>query len=191
VAQVFISFVHEDGAIAKAVQELLQRELALDDVFLSADKSQVFAGDFWLDKIREALESAQVVVLLLSARSLSRSWVNFEAGAAWLAGKKIVPCCYGRLTKDTLPHPYSGIQALNIPDESHYLVQSVHHHLGLTTPEPESPLGKAVLRALRGDDDASGPWSALDELTDPYNQLQNALSKFEDIPARRTLTQQP
>ena len=106
--QVFISFVHEDSRVAAAVQSLLQQELQLHgDVFLSSDQSQVFAGDMWLDKLREALDSARVVVLLLSARSLSRSWVNFEAGAAWLAGKRVVPCCYGRTSKDGLPHPYS------------------------------------------------------------------------------------
>jgi len=45
---------------------------------------------------------------------VARPWVNFEAGAAWLAGKKIIPVCYGNLSSDALPHPYSAIEAVNL-----------------------------------------------------------------------------
>jgi hypothetical protein len=66
---------------------------------------------------------------MLSKASVARPWINFEAGAAWLAKKPIIPACFGGLTKDTLPKPYSGIQALNLPDDLDYLVKSVARHL--------------------------------------------------------------
>jgi len=142
---VFISFVHEDQEVVAVVKEFIEHELKLEkNVFLSSDKHQVFAGDKWLDKIGHSLEGARVVVLMLSTRSVRRPWVNFEAGGAWFAGKTIIPCCYGSLTKDHLPHPYSAIQALNLRDEAHYLVSSIHHHLGLKTPSPETPWMKAL-----------------------------------------------
>lgn len=44
--------------------------------------------------------------------------------------------CFGGLTKETLPKPYSGIQALNLREEGYYLVTSVAHHLGLPLAPP-------------------------------------------------------
>jgi hypothetical protein len=45
-ARLFVSFVHEDGKVASAVQGLLQTELDLrEEVFLASDKSQIYAGD--------------------------------------------------------------------------------------------------------------------------------------------------
>src|SRR3984893_11061329 len=131
-ARLFVSFVHEDEKLASAVQGLLQTELNLhEEVFLSSDKSQIYAGDLWLQKIKEALSAAELV---LGQRSVARPWVNFEAGAAWLADKKVIPVCYGNLSKDALPHPYSAIQALNLQSEAYYLLKSVNHQLNLVEP---------------------------------------------------------
>jgi hypothetical protein len=55
---------------------------------------------------------------MLSKASVSRPWINFEAGAAWLADKAVIPACFGGLTKGTrVPKPYSGIQALDLPTD--------------------------------------------------------------------------
>lgn len=133
---VFISFIHEEASIATAVQKLIEMKLG-QKAFLSSDQWQIYAGEVWLDRIRAELTSAKVVVLLLSLTSVKRPWVNFEAGAAWLmADKAIIPVCYGGLTKDTLPKPYSGIQALNLRQEGYYLVKSVAHYLGHFPPPP-------------------------------------------------------
>jgi hypothetical protein len=56
---------------------------------------------------------------------------SLQTGAAWLADKKVIPVCYGNLSKDALPHPYSAIQALNLQSEAYYLVKSVNHQLNL------------------------------------------------------------
>ena len=88
-ARIFESFVHEDETVASAVQNLLQTELELEDgVFLSSDKSRIYGGDLWLQKIKEGLSAAELVILMLSKRSVVRPWINFEAGAAWLTDKR-------------------------------------------------------------------------------------------------------
>lgn len=181
--KVFISFVHEDHKVASAVQNLIASELVTrDDIFLSSDKTQVYAGDIWLDKIKEGLAASNVVVLLLSRRSVSRPWVNFEAGGAWLNAKPIIPVCFGSLTKDSLPQPYSGIQALNLGDEIHYLLLSLHRQLKLTTEPPTHPAAKALMDAL--DDrknEAAAPGARLvREFLDPYKRIAMALSEFQD-----------
>jgi len=135
-AHVFISFIHEEAEVATALKHLVQINVQGKDVFLSADQWQVFAGEIWLDRIRAELSEARVVILLMSPRSAVRPWVNFEAGAAWLAGKAVIPACFNGLTKSTLPKPYSGMQALDLPEESYYLVASVAYHLNVLVPPP-------------------------------------------------------
>jgi len=138
-ADVFISFIHEEQRVATAVQRLLERHFGRKKVFLSSDQWQVFAGEIWLDRLRAELSSAKIVLLMLSYRSVERPWVNFEAGAAWLSGKALIPVCFGGLTKGTLPKPYSGIQAIDIPDEAYYLLVSVAHYLNVMAPIPFHP----------------------------------------------------
>lgn len=58
--EVFISFVHEDQAVAKALQAYIASGLQLSNVFLSSDQSIVYAGDRWIDKITSALKNAKV-----------------------------------------------------------------------------------------------------------------------------------
>ena len=73
---------------------------------------------------------------MLSRRGVRRPWVNFEAGAAWLAGKPLIPVCYGKMTIDTLPRPYSNFHAVELPAKLDFLVESVAKHMGL--PKPRS-----------------------------------------------------
>lgn len=183
-AQVFISFVHEDEHVASAVQNLIQQELKLgDEVFLSSDQAQMFAGDIWLDKIGKSLSDAKVVVLLLSKRSVGRPWVNFEAGAAWLTKKTIIPCCFGRMTKERLPHPYAGIHALDLPTQSMYLLESIHHHLKLESVRPTPRLLRALGDLPRGDAPGERSLSdVIEAISDPYRRLEDALKRFDDVP---------
>ena len=110
-AEVFISFVHEDGDVASAVQYLLQKELTLgEEVFLSSDESQMFAGDLWLEKIRHSLLGARVVLLLLSNRSVKRPWVNFEAGVAWFSQHQLLFVRTTTLAPHEIPLPINSRQ---------------------------------------------------------------------------------
>lgn len=155
-AEVFISFIHEEEKIAKAVQIFLKKKLEKQNIFLSSDKWQVFAGELWLDRIRQELSSAKVVILLFSHKSVVRPWVNFEAGAAWLTDKAVIPVCFGDMAKEELPKPYSGIQALSLRTEAYYLLTSVAHHLKILSPVP----------TLEGDDEAfKNLWAALDSFS--------------------------
>ena len=134
-AQVFISFVHEEQVVAEAVQKFIEEVLQVN-VFVSCDKWAMFAGEQWLERIKAALERASVVVLMLSRESVARPWVNFEAGAAWLRGTAIIPVCFKNLNLEDLPKPYSGIQALDLmsTDGQYYLITSIAHYLSRIPP---------------------------------------------------------
>jgi hypothetical protein len=130
-ASVFISFIHEDEEIANAIRRLIEDELAPDDaVFLSSDSLQVLAGSLWIDKIQAAIESCEVLLSLLSARSARRPWINFEAGAAWIQKRPVIPVCLGKMSKASLPQPYLGKQALVLPGQTNELLKAVAEYLG-------------------------------------------------------------
>lgn len=176
-AKVFISFVHEDSFVAMALQDLIAQELHLnDEVFLSADQRQVFGGDIWLDKIRAALEECEVLVLMLSKRSLRRSWVSFEAGAVWLTRRPVIPVCFGNVSKHHLDPPYSSMQALDLPQDAGYLMESVHHHLHLEGPPPLSPYMMAL--ELGGPDGAKN--HGLQTRMNRYNRVDGAIRNLRD-----------
>jgi hypothetical protein len=129
-ARVFISFVHEDQQVAEAVKKAIEYDLKIPrQVFMISDPMQVSAGADWLERIRTELSAAEIVVLMMSARSVKRPWVNFEAGAGWLAGKTLIPVCYGNMSKGKLPKPYSNFQALDLPSEEAFLIQSIGRYL--------------------------------------------------------------
>src|SRR5947209_18586458 len=93
---VFISHIHEEKGVANALNEILDEQLGLSGyVFLTSGTGQVRAGEVWLDRIKEELNTAKVLIAMLSHISIQRPWINFEAGAAWLAGKPIIPVCFG------------------------------------------------------------------------------------------------
>jgi hypothetical protein len=169
-ADVFISYIHEDEVVARALQLFITDKLKGLEVFVSSNQGQIYAGEVWLDKIRAELESARIVILLLSEKSIKRPWVNFEAGAAWLSNKVIIPVCVGRLGKGDLPKPYSNIQALDLRTDYYYLLGSLCHHLA--TPEivfqaPDPFLGeedfdlKCLIRQLDWWEDDNAPPEAL------------------------------
>ena len=114
--RVFISFVHEDTAVAHEVQWLLESELDLQsDVFLSADKEQVYAGDDWLQKVKEALTETEIVLLMLSRRSIARSWVNFEAGGHGCRTRRSFPVVLDASTRMPCPTPIRRFRQLICP----------------------------------------------------------------------------
>jgi hypothetical protein len=144
-AQVFISFIHEELLVAEAMQKFIQVYLKdHNGVFLSSDQWAVYAGELWFERIVDELKQAKVVVSLLSPVSVARPWVNFEAGAAWLKPDTyLIPACFGGLTKGNLPKPYSSLQALNLDDKAdqYYLLKSVFHYLNRIPPPPAYLLG--------------------------------------------------
>jgi len=133
-SRVFISFVDEDRDVATAVKGLIETRLRLrGEVFLS---TELVAGDDWLGEIRGAIESSELLVVMLSSRSIKRPWVNFETGAAWILKKPMIPVCFGALAKSVLPHPYSNFQAVQLPGDEDKLLEGVHRKLNLDGAPP-------------------------------------------------------
>jgi TIR domain-containing protein len=141
-AKICISFIREEQKIAELVQELIQAELeGKAEPFLASGEDIQLRED-WLARLKAEVTTAEVVLLLLSPTALERSGVNFEAGAAWLAGKKLIPICYGGLQKGKLPKPYSDLPAVELRDGHAALISSLRDYLSIPDPLPPDPLEK-------------------------------------------------
>ena len=127
-ADIFISYVHEDHEIAQSLAKFLRDpeccnppkgasvQAVTYDVFFTDDDWLLYAGEIWLQRIREELNAAKVLLSLFSPCSVERSWVHFEAGAAWLANKAVIPVCVGGLTvKGIYGYPTQAFRALRSP----------------------------------------------------------------------------
>lgn len=174
-AQVFISFVHEDERVAAAVQSYLASHLALgDSVFMISNQYQVVAGEDWLRRIRQELSSARVVLLMMSARSVNRPWVNFEAGAGWIMNKALISVCYGAMTKDRLPKPYSNFTALNLPGQEEFLLRSIATHLNMPKP--------SLLSKIMNEKTTPGTLESFTKTMEEASKslLNSALARFVD-----------
>ena len=71
--KVFLSFIHEDRRIADALKSLVEHELGIcKEVFMVTDQDHLRAGDNWLGTIENALKSSEIVLSLLSKRSITK-----------------------------------------------------------------------------------------------------------------------
>lgn len=166
--QVFISHVSKESALA----QLLKQQLLADfkgrlDVFVSSDRSSIGAGAKWLDEVNQALEQADLVVVMASPESVSRPWVNFEAGAVWLRGTRLIPACHSGMTPATLPNPLNLLQAIGFSDAAglQKLYDAVAGMLG--TAPPGVGFDAMARRFAQAVAEHQQAWPALSVVQDP------------------------
>ncbi|HGI3940921.1 TPA: toll/interleukin-1 receptor domain-containing protein [Streptococcus agalactiae] len=116
--KIFISHIGEESEIAKKFKkEILNYTNRGVEIFVSSDDESIYAGDDWEDEVKNNIKSCDMMLVLLSKKSLYRPWISFETGAAWVRGIKPIPICHGGLDTDSLPKPFSIMQALNADEK--------------------------------------------------------------------------
>ena len=130
---VFVSHITEESEVAKVIKEWIESTfLGQFEVFVSSDSDSIPAGTKWLDEITKAITSSKIILLLCSANSIHRPWINFEAGCGWAKSISVIPICYGGLTRNELPPPINALQALNLDEElPQKLFEAIANHLGV------------------------------------------------------------
>src|SRR6185503_3985937 len=115
---VFLSHISCEANLADIVEHHVSRDfIGLADVFVSTQAS-ILVGSKWLHEVTNALNKANLHVVLASPESVRRKWINFEAGAAHVRGVPIIPLCHSGLTPAQLPVPLSESQGLVLSDDS-------------------------------------------------------------------------
>lgn len=112
--KVFISHIHEEKDLAALLKARIAEDfLGKVECFVSSDTESVLAGEIWLRSVEKALNEASIEVILCSAASVKRPWINFEAGAGWIRGIRIVPVCHSGLAPGALPLPLNLLEAIS------------------------------------------------------------------------------
>ena len=112
--KIFISHIGEESEIAKNFKEdILSYTNRGVEIFVSSDEESIYAGDDWEDMVKTNIKDCDMMLVIVSQKSLNRPWISFETGAAWVRGIKPIPICHGGIDKGLLPKPFSILQAVN------------------------------------------------------------------------------
>jgi TIR domain len=112
--KVFVSYNHEDASVALRVRQALARR----GLQVSIDVAEMAAGERIQEFIERSLKDSDVVVSIVSARSLLSSWVAVETINAfhrqkWVAGKLLL----GALLDDELFRPEFRLECTRSIDD--------------------------------------------------------------------------
>lgn len=115
---VFISHITEEKEVAFALKNVVESAfIGMMDVFISSDPRSVQLGQEWLEKIKFALSSCAVEIIISSPQSVKRPWINFEAGAGWIRRVPVIPLCHSGMEPDKLPFPLKALQGATATKE--------------------------------------------------------------------------
>ncbi|WP_426455385.1 toll/interleukin-1 receptor domain-containing protein (plasmid) [Paenibacillus sp. S-38] len=120
---IFLSHIHEERELALIFKDALVREFGgFVDIFVSSDGVTITAGTNFLREIENGLTTCIAGMYLISPKSVSRSWVNFELGALWIRNKlnestgqphiPTLPVCHSGMTLRSLPQPISNLNSV-------------------------------------------------------------------------------
>jgi hypothetical protein len=116
---VFISHIHEEAALGDALKAIIEDVFVRDGIhaFLSSDMGDLPPGRKWLDEITQQLDTARVIVSLISPASLKRPWVNIELGAGWIKGLRVIPLCHSGQRVGELPRPFQDFTGIGLDQD--------------------------------------------------------------------------
>jgi hypothetical protein len=133
---IFLSHAQSDFEAAKTLKDWLLYAFSNNvQVFASSDWQSIEMGMDWYETIDRALRDSTLGLLLITENSIQRPWVNYELGALRAARKKTVPVCIGRVTKASLPSPFSHAHACDYDrrDDRLDLLRSIASTFGFPT----------------------------------------------------------
>jgi hypothetical protein len=115
--QVFVSHATADKWVARMICEKID---AIEGASTFRDDRDIEGGDDIPEKLLEEIDRSSEMLVLLTPISISRPWVTLEIGAAWHAGKWIVPMCY-HTEPDRIPPILAKRKAYNLNDFDRYV----------------------------------------------------------------------
>jgi hypothetical protein len=139
---VFVSHAAVDSEIATAFKQDAEASfLGLCNLFVSSNLDSIAGGSEWIKEIKSNLESATILVGLLSPIAIQRPWIYVEFGAGWIRSIPTIAVCHSGLARDQLPVPLSNFQALNLLDELHlrHLYEQISSAIGCKLPPADFP----------------------------------------------------
>lgn len=116
---IFISHITEERELAISLKNYLDKKfLKSIAVFASSHEESIGLGDEWINTLKHSLKNCNLEIVLCSPISVSRPWINFEAGGGWIRDIPVVPLCHSGLTPGELPIPLKTLQGGEISKKS-------------------------------------------------------------------------
>jgi hypothetical protein len=172
-ADIFVSFIHEEedaaSELERFVRDVFDNRV---DSFMSSE-GWIHAGDEWMRRVFDELDHAKVLISMLSPASVGRPWINFEAGAGWFGRKKVIPALFCGLSISDLKQPLSSLQAVELENYAgiSYLVSSIAFHLKIDPPnKPAFASTEVSLGNLNQNEN--------ERVLAPYKRLRNSLKEL-------------
>lgn len=110
-----IKHISEETELAQLLKnEIDERFRGIFDVFVSSDGKSIQGGDLWFTTIKNAIEKADIMLVLCSSKSIYRPWIPFEFGAGLMRGTKTISICHSDMSPNLLPMPFSAVQSWSI-----------------------------------------------------------------------------
>lgn len=121
---IFISYAATDKPIAHILKAEIDRVFAYEvSVFASSVPGVIKPSSDWLDSIRQNLDKAKAIIVLITPVSINRPWIWFEVGASWSKTSegqcRMYPLCAPEIKFSELPEPLSRLQALSLGKAGH------------------------------------------------------------------------
>ena len=136
----FISHISEEKEAASLLKDFFEHAfLGAIEVFVSSNEKSITYGARWLDRITNALQSCDIMLVLCSAKSVQRPWINFETGFGGARGVEVIPVCYAGQDKGQLPAPLSFYQGLNLRDAGvlELLLEQIAEKINMHCPQAD------------------------------------------------------
>ena len=114
---VFISHAADaDGDIAKALKEWIEQRYESVNVFVSSVPGCISGGKLWESEVLRNLNSANVMIVLLTKESVNQLWVTFEIGFALgrSSNVKIFPVLCKNTPVNEVPSPISSLELYDL-----------------------------------------------------------------------------
>jgi TIR domain len=134
---VFVSHAAADQEIATAFKiDVESAFLKMCEVFVSSNLDSISAGSEWVSNIKSNIEKADILIGLISPLAITRPWVFFEFGAAWIRAIPAIPICHSGFSRNSLAPPISIFQALDLTDSLHleHVFGKIAQSIGCTKP---------------------------------------------------------
>ncbi|QGZ61642.1 toll/interleukin-1 receptor domain-containing protein [Paraburkholderia acidisoli] len=140
----FVSHIHEESELAVILQTALRKEFSgFVEVFVSSDGASINAGAHFLEAVEGALTRCVGALYLISPKSVTRPWVNFELGAMWIRGAvskanggarlTALPVCHSGAKPSALPAPLNVLNGIRANEASglEFAFRSLQKALGV------------------------------------------------------------
>jgi hypothetical protein len=103
--KVFLSYAHNDLALAKQIESALENE----GLQVWNAETEILPGDNFAEKISDALKASDAMVVLLTPESLNSKWIQWEIEYALsnkAYRKRVIPVLVGseeRVSLESIP----------------------------------------------------------------------------------------